>query len=170
MKDRKDDFVVSDAMTWSRPFPLKDLLTLNYFLRYRDDTTAVAKKVGRYHRGIIVTSCSTSARSTTTGKRTQERLRRRCAVVRLTCRTAMQHLLRSSSIRYNIRLVHEGIIKSLRLGRQECDVIVERLDGSSAYLAVRFNLPLATTDAEPRSLPWKKPMNPFITDDECGRV
>jgi hypothetical protein len=81
----------------------------------------------------------------------------------------MQHLLRSSSIRYNIRLVHEGIIKSVRLGRQECDVIVERLDGSSAYLAVRFNLPLATTDAEPRSLPWKKPMNPFITDDECGR-
>ena len=36
MKDRKDDFVVSDAMTWSRPFPLKDLLTLNYLLRYRD--------------------------------------------------------------------------------------------------------------------------------------
>ena len=71
--------------------------------------------------------------------------------------------------RYNIRLVHEGIIRSVRLARQEWDVIVERLDGSSAYLAVRFNLPLATTDAEPRSLPWKKPMNPFITDDECGR-
>ena len=37
MKDRKDDFVVSDAITdLEQAFPLKDLLTLNYFLRYRD--------------------------------------------------------------------------------------------------------------------------------------
>ena len=37
MKDRKDDFVVSDAITdFGQAFPLEDLLTLNYFLRYRD--------------------------------------------------------------------------------------------------------------------------------------
>ena len=48
----------------------------------------------------------------------------------------MQHLAEIIVYRYYIRLVHEGIIKSVRLGRQECNVIVKRLDGSSAYLYV----------------------------------
>ena len=37
MKDRKDDFVVSDAIAdFGQAFPLEDLLTLNYFLWHRD--------------------------------------------------------------------------------------------------------------------------------------
>ena len=38
MKGRKDDFDVSDAITdLKQAFPLKDLLTLNYFLPNRDE-------------------------------------------------------------------------------------------------------------------------------------
>jgi hypothetical protein len=37
MQDRKDDFVVSDAVTdLEQAFPLKDLLALEYFSRHRD--------------------------------------------------------------------------------------------------------------------------------------
>lgn len=38
--------------------------------------------------------------------------------------------------RYYVRLVLEGLICSVRMGRHECDVIVERLDGSAAFLEV----------------------------------
>ena len=37
MKDQKDDFIVSDAITdLEQAFPLKDLLALDFFSRYRD--------------------------------------------------------------------------------------------------------------------------------------
>ncbi|MFQ5585798.1 MAG: hypothetical protein ACE5GF_03130 [Thermodesulfobacteriota bacterium] len=43
--------------------------------------------------------------------------------------------------RYYIRLVYEGLVKSLDRDHQECDVIVERLDGSKAYLEVFCVMP-----------------------------
>jgi hypothetical protein len=43
--------------------------------------------------------------------------------------------------RYYIRLVYEGLIRSLDLNWSECDVIVERLDGSKAYLEVFCIMP-----------------------------
>lgn len=38
--------------------------------------------------------------------------------------------------RYYVRLVYEGLTRSVRLGRKDCDVIVERLDGSRSHLEV----------------------------------
>ncbi len=38
--------------------------------------------------------------------------------------------------RYYIRLVYENLIKSINLDHQECDTILERLDGSKAFLEV----------------------------------
>lgn len=38
--------------------------------------------------------------------------------------------------RYYIRLVYEGLIKSISLDHKECDVILERLDNSRAFLEV----------------------------------
>ncbi len=38
--------------------------------------------------------------------------------------------------RYYVRLVFEGLIKSLKRNRKECDLIIERLDNSIAYLEV----------------------------------
>jgi hypothetical protein len=43
--------------------------------------------------------------------------------------------------RYYVRLVYEGIVRSVRLGRTECDVIVERLDGTAAYLELFSIMP-----------------------------
>jgi hypothetical protein len=43
--------------------------------------------------------------------------------------------------RYYIRLVYEGLIKSVALEQRESDVIVERLDGSKAYHEVFCIMP-----------------------------
>ena len=43
--------------------------------------------------------------------------------------------------RYYIRLVYEGIIRSLDFEKNECDIIVERLDGSKSYLEVFCIMP-----------------------------
>jgi hypothetical protein len=40
-----------------------------------------------------------------------------------------------------VRLVYEGIIQSVCLGREECDIIVHRLDSSTAYLEVFCIMP-----------------------------
>jgi hypothetical protein len=43
--------------------------------------------------------------------------------------------------RYYVRLVYEGLVRSLTLNHSECDIIVERLDGSKAYLEVFCIMP-----------------------------
>lgn len=48
--------------------------------------------------------------------------------------------------RYYIRLTFEGLIKRVRLGRQDCDVIVERLDGTEAFLEVFSICPTFPTE------------------------
>ena len=50
--------------------------------------------------------------------------------------------------RYYVRLVYEGLVRSMRLGREECDVLVERLDGSTAFLEV-FSIKPALKEPEP---------------------
>lgn len=51
--------------------------------------------------------------------------------------------------RYYIRLVYEGIIKSVELEQRESDIIVERLDGSKAYLEVFSVMPNLRRPTEP---------------------
>ena len=43
--------------------------------------------------------------------------------------------------RYYVRLVYENIICAVRHGRKECDIIVDRLDGSTAFLEVFSIMP-----------------------------
>ena len=43
--------------------------------------------------------------------------------------------------RYYVRLVYEDIIRAVRHGREECDIIVDRLDGSTAFLEVFSIMP-----------------------------
>ena len=43
--------------------------------------------------------------------------------------------------RYYVRLVYENIICAVRHGREECDIIVDRLDGSTAFLEVFSIMP-----------------------------
>ena len=43
--------------------------------------------------------------------------------------------------RYYVRLVYEGLIRSINLDQSECDIIIERLDGSKAFLEVFCIMP-----------------------------
>jgi len=51
--------------------------------------------------------------------------------------------------RYYIRLVYEGIIKSIQRNTDECDLIIERLDGSRYYLEVFCVMPNLKRPSKP---------------------
>lgn len=55
---------------------------------------------------------------------------------------------------YYIRLVHEGLIRSIELRSSEADVIVVRLDGTRAYLEVLSVMPALKQPSKPGGIVW----------------
>ena len=51
--------------------------------------------------------------------------------------------------RYYIRLFHEGLIKSIQLYNSECDLIIERLDGTLAYFETFCIMPNFKNPTQP---------------------
>ncbi len=51
--------------------------------------------------------------------------------------------------RYYLRLVYEGIIKSIGRNADECDLIIERIDGSFAYLEIFCVMPNLKKSSKP---------------------
>lgn len=137
MTDRKDDFVVSDAITdLEQAFPLKDLLALDYFSRHRKGYYRCREEgwqvQPRNYYNLLQFLKEIYEYRKEDAKTFEKALRGSAADIPNSDAIFAEIIV----YRYYIRLVHEGIIKSVRLGRQECDVIVERLDSSSAFLEV----------------------------------
>lgn len=141
-----EDFVVSDAVTdLEQRFPLKDLLALDYFKRYRDGYYRCREEgwkiQPRNYYNLLQFLTEIHEYRADDAKTFAKTLRGSATDMPNSEATFAEIIV----YRYYIRLVHEGIVKSVRLGRQECDVIVERLDGSSAYLevfSIKPNLPV----------------------------
>ncbi len=137
MKDRKDDFVVSDAITdLEQAFPLKDLLVLDYFSRHREGYYRCYEEgwqvSPRNYYNLLQYLREIYDYREEDSRTFAKALRGSAADMPNSDATFAEIIV----YRYYIRLAYEGIIKSVQLGRQECDVIVERLDGSGAYLEV----------------------------------
>jgi len=148
MQDRKDDFDVSDAITdLEQAFPLKDLLALEYFSRHRDGYYRCREEGWQIpHRNYynLLQYLREIYEYREQDARTFAKALRGSAADMPNSDAAFAEII---VYRHYIRLVYEGIIKSVRLGRQECDIIVERLDGSSAYLeifSIKPKLPVPT--------------------------
>lgn len=137
-----DDFVVDDAITdLERRFPLKDLLTLDYFQRYRHayyrqrEIGAQIQTRNYYNLlkfiGEIHEYRSDDAKLLAKALRTGPMDWRNCEA------TFAEIIV----YRYYVRLAYEGIVISVRLGRKDCDIVVGRLDGTSAHLEVFSIMP-----------------------------
>lgn len=140
-----EDFIVSDAITDSEQrFPLKDLLALDYFQKYRHGYYRCQEegwqRPPRNYYNLLQFLTEIREYRVDDAKTFAKAFRTGAADWRNSEATFAEVIV----YRYYVRLVYEGIITSVRLGREECDIIVDRLDGSTAFLevfSIKPNLP-----------------------------
>ena len=134
--------IVDDAVTdQEKSFPFEDLLKLDYFRKYRHAWYRYPEI--RMHippRNYINLLRYLSEIKEYNGQHANAFAKN--------LRTAGSDWRNSEAVfseiivyRYYLRLVYEGIIRSLDFDRSECDVIVERLDGSKSYLEIFCVMP-----------------------------
>ena len=137
-----DGFIISDAITdLEAQFPLKELLAVDYFTKYRaayykQRELGVQVHVRNYYN-LLKFLADIHAYQVEDAKALAKRLRTGGLDWR-NCEAIFAEII---VYRYYVRLVYEGIVRSVRLGRTECDVIVERLDGTAAYLELFSIMP-----------------------------
>lgn len=133
-----DDIEVTDVIDdREKAFPFSDLLKSKYFQKYRFNYYEFKRQGGfsqpirNYYNLLVYLS------------EVHEYSPDDAATFAKTFRTSSDDWANGEATfaelivyRYYIRLVAEGLIRRVRLGRRECDVIVERLDGSEAFLEV----------------------------------
>lgn len=138
--------VVSDVVTdRERAFPFLDLLKLEYFQRYRLSHYRFREKgfvvePRRNYCNLLRYITEIHGYSQDDAKSFAKKLRDGASDWRNGEATFAEIIV----YRYYLRPVHDGMIRSVRHGGQECDVIVELLDGSRMYLevlSIRPNLP-----------------------------
>ena len=137
-----DDFVVSDAITdLERSFPFKELLELDYFQKYRgscyrcnDEGRQIPP---RNYYNLLQFLTDIHEYQLDDAKTFVKAFRTSGADWRNSEATFAEVIV----YRYYVRLVYEDIIRAVRHGREECDIIVDRLDGSTAFLEVFSIMP-----------------------------
>jgi Holliday junction resolvase-like predicted endonuclease len=137
-----DDFVVSDAITdVEQRFPLKELLALDYFQKYRHGYYRCQEegwqRPPRNYYNLLQFLTEIHEHRADDAKTFAKAFRTGAADWRNSEAAFAEVIV----CRYYVRLVYEGIIRSVQLGREECDIIVERLDGSTAFLEVFCIMP-----------------------------
>ena len=136
-QSRHDHFVSSDGVTGLEDrFPLKELLALDYFVRqrrgyYRCQEEGWQRPLRNYYN-LLEFLADIHEYRCDDAKAFSKAFRTGAADWRNSEAVFAEVIV----YRYYVRLVYEGIIRSVRLGREECDVIVDRLDGSTAFLEV----------------------------------
>lgn len=137
-----DGFIISDAITdLEDRFPLKELLALEYFTKYRSgyyNQRELGVQVNdRNYYNLLKFLAEIHEYRVDDAKAIAKRLRTGGAEWR-NCEAIFAEVI---VYRYYVRLAYEGIIRSVRLGRAECDLVVERLDGTAAYLELFSIMP-----------------------------
>ena len=136
------DFVVSDAITdLEQQFPVKDLLALDYFQKYRryyyrcqNEGWQIPPR--NYYKLLQFLADIHEYRPDDAQTFVKE-FRTRAEDRRNSEATFAEVIV----YRHYVRLVYENIIRAVRHGRKECDIIVDRLDGSTAFLEVFSIMP-----------------------------
>ena len=138
--------VVDDSVTDAeKAFPFTDLLNLDYFRKYR-------RAWYRYPEIDIQIPTRNYLNLLKYLSEIKEYNAQHANAFAKDFRTAGSDLRNAEAVfaevivyRYYVRLVYEGIISSVDFNRSECDIIVERLDGSKAYLEVFCVMPSLRT-------------------------
>jgi hypothetical protein len=134
--------IVEDAVSLAeKAFPFSNLLSLNYFQKYKH-AYYHQQELGhqipiRNYLNLLEYLTEISNYKPEHGNSFAKKLRTNPSDWR-NCEAVFTEII---VYRYYIRLVHEGIIKSVELEQRESDIIVERLDGSKAYLEVFCVMP-----------------------------
>lgn len=133
---------IEDAVTdLERSFPIPSLLTLDYFSKYRSGYYDLRDNgfqiPPRNYFNLLKFITEIFEYREDDARSLAKRLRDGAADHR-NSEAAFAEII---VYRSYIRLVSEGIIRSVRLGHDECDIIVERLDGSAAFLEVFSIMP-----------------------------
>jgi hypothetical protein len=137
LNDSTSEFIVSDAITDSEHrFPFKDLLSLDYFKRHRagyydcrEHSWQIPK---RNYYNLLAFLTEIHEYRPDDAKAFAKRFRTEAADLANADGAFAEMIV----YRYYVRPVYEGLIREVRLGREECDVVIERLDGSRAFLEV----------------------------------
>jgi hypothetical protein len=135
--DSTSEFIVSDAITDSEQrFPFKDLLSLDYFKRHRagyyDCREHGWQIPKRNYYNLLTFLTEIHEYRPDDAKAFAKRFRTEVADLSNADATFAEMIV----YRYYVRLVYEGLIRAVRLGRGDCDVVIERLDASCAFLEV----------------------------------
>jgi hypothetical protein len=146
----RDGIVVTDAIDDREArFPFKNLIGTDYFKRYRHgyykqrDELRIQIPPRNYYNLLKYLEEIHEYRSD--DARTFAKMFRTAGSDWLNCEAIFAEVI---VYRYYVRLMCEGIVKLVRLGRDECGIVVERLDGSTAYLEV-FSIKPKVRDPKP---------------------
>ena len=136
------DFVVSDAITdLEQQFPVKDLLALDYFQKYRHSYYRCHNEgrqiPPRNYYKLLQFLADIHEYRPDDAQTFVKAFRTRAEDWRNSEATFAEVIV----YRHYVRLVYEKIIRAVRHGRKECDIIVDRLDGSTAFLEVFSIMP-----------------------------
>lgn len=132
-----NDFVITDSISdLEERFPLKDLLALDYFQKYRHGYYR-CKDEGwqippRNYFKLLQCLNDIHEYRPDDARSIAKAFRNGIKDWRNSEATFAEVIV----YRHYVRLVYEGLVRSVRLGREECDVIVDRVDGSTAFLEV----------------------------------
>ncbi|MGD9923596.1 MAG: NADAR family protein [Pseudorhodoplanes sp.] len=131
------EFVITDGIAdLEERFPLKDLLALEYFQKYRHGYYRCRDEGWQIppRNYVNLLQCLNDIH-----EYRPEDARSFAKAFRSGIRDWRNSEATFAEIivyKHYVRLVYEGLVRSVRLGREECDVIVDRLDGSVAFLEV----------------------------------
>jgi hypothetical protein len=135
--DSTSEFIVSDAITdVEQPFPFKDLLSLDYFKRHRagyyDCREHGWQIPTRNYYNLLTYLTEIHEYRMDDAKTFAKRFRTEAADLSNADATFAELIV----YRYYVRPVYEGLMRAVKLGREDCDIVIERLDGSCAFLEV----------------------------------
>jgi hypothetical protein len=131
-----DDFKVSDAVSQLEDrFPFKDLLSLDYFRRYRKGYYDLRQHGWQVPLRNYCTLLEYLTDIHEYSAEDASSFAKKFRTGNADWRNGEAVFAEVIVYRYYVRLVYEGIISNVLVGR-DCDTVVQRLDGSSAYLEV----------------------------------
>jgi hypothetical protein len=136
------DFISSDVVTQSeQEFPFPKLLVVDYFKKQREGYYAAREhgllNLYRNYVKLLTFLTEVNEYNPQHGKSYAKKLRGASSDWK-NCEAIFSEII---VYRHYIRTIHEGLIRNIDLNQAECDIIIERIDGSKAYLEVFCVMP-----------------------------
>ncbi len=133
-----DEMIINDTIAnLERQFPYSELLNLDYFKKYRNAYYQGYQRGPRNYYNLLLYLCEIHTYNEQHARGFVKRLKTESG----DWKNGEAIFSEIIVYRYYIRLTYEGLIKGIHKINNECDIIIELLDGTKHYLEVFCVMP-----------------------------